>query len=75
MEEPFAMFVGPGFVDILARVDADSVEVPFRVVGPSGNASIEVYEPEGTVAWTYPARELLDVLGRAIGRLPQVMPD
>ena len=55
MEKPFAMFVGPGFVNILARVDADSVEVPFRVVGPAGNASIEVYQAEGDVAWTYPA--------------------
>ena len=56
MEKPFAMFVGPGFVDILARVDADSVDVPFRVVGPPDDPSIEIYRPEGEVAWTYPRR-------------------
>jgi hypothetical protein len=75
MEKLFEMFVGPGFVDISARVDANSIEVPFRVVGPSGNASIEVYAPEGEVAWTYPAIELLDVLQRAVEHLPPVMPD
>ena len=75
MEKPFTTFIGPGFVDILARVDADSVEVPFRVVGPSGDASIEVYHPGGEVAWTYPAAELLEVLQQAMEHLPQVMPD
>jgi hypothetical protein len=69
------MFVGPGFVDILARVDADSVEVPFRVVGPSDDASVEVYQPDGEVAWTYPATELLEILQQAVEHLPQVMPD
>lgn len=68
------MFVGPGFVDIMARVDAGSVEVPFRVVGPSGDASIEVYRPEGEVAWTYPATELLEMLRRALEQLPEAMP-
>ncbi len=75
MDKPFEMFVGPGFVDILARVDDHSVEVPFRVVGPSDDASIEVYQPEGGVAWTYPAGELLAVLQGAIERLPDRMPD
>ena len=75
MEKPFGLFVGPGFVDILARVDAGSVEVPFRVVGPPDDASIEVYLSEGEISRTYPATELLDVLQRAMGHLPQTMPD
>lgn len=75
MEKPFGMFVGPGFVDILARVDAKSVDVPFRVVGPSDDASIEVFHPEGEIVWTYPAKELLDVLQRALEHLPQTMPE